>query len=222
LGNCRQFSHLLKDLLIEAGAEFHFSTPVIAIHSGPGVHLVTQDGATHCFDQIILCTGTGSAELQGAGCKKLPLARLWSHSVSAQIREPLNAPHSAVVDHHQRISISRMGSRIRVSGGAELGGVAGGSTAKTTRLLFHTLQSHFPGAADFSRSMQLWKGCSIFSPDALPLVGPSAKPGVWLNLGHGHNGWGMACGAARILADQIGGRPADIDATKLDPGRFNS
>jgi D-amino-acid dehydrogenase len=115
-----------------------------------------------------------------------------------------------------------MGNRIRVSGGAELGGTPGSSTAKTTRLLFQTLHSHFPGAVDFSRSMQIWKGCSVFSPDALPLVGPSTHPGVWLNLAHGHNGWGMACGAARIIADQMAGRPSDIDATKLDPSRFNS
>jgi D-amino-acid dehydrogenase len=88
--------------------------------------------------------------------------------------------------------------------------------------LFQTLQSHFPGAADFSRSMQIWQGASIFSPDALPLVGPSETPGVWLNLAHGHNGWNMACGAARVLADLISGKAAEIDISKLNPRRFNS
>ena len=222
VGNCRQFAQLLRDLLVAQGAELRFSTPVTAIHSGPGVQVLTQGDTRQQFDQIVLCTGTGSTELQGAACKALPLGRVWSHSVSAPIREPLSAPQSAVLAHHQQVSISRMGSRIRVFGGAELGGVTGGSSAKTTRMLFHTLQNHFPGAADFNRSIQRWKGCSVFSPDALPQVGPSVNPGVWLNLAHGHNGWGMACGAARIIADQMAGRAADIDATKLHPDRFNS
>jgi D-amino-acid dehydrogenase len=70
--------------------------------------------------------------------------------------------------------------------------------------------------------MQIWQGASVFSPDALPLLGPTENPSVWLNLAHGHNGWSMACGAARVLADQISGRPTEIDATKLNPCRFKS
>jgi D-amino-acid dehydrogenase len=70
--------------------------------------------------------------------------------------------------------------------------------------------------------MQLWRGTSMFSPDALPVLGPSGQPGIWLNLAHGHNGWSMACGAARILADQIGGKTPELDTKPLDAGRFNS
>jgi len=70
--------------------------------------------------------------------------------------------------------------------------------------------------------MQLWRGASMFSPDALPLLGPSGRPGIWLNLAHGHNGWSMACGSARLLADMIRGRAAELDTTLVQPGRFIS
>jgi D-amino-acid dehydrogenase len=147
---------------------------------------------------------------------------LWSYSLSAQIKEPFSAPRSAVHDCHRQVSINRIGARIRISGGAELGGTREVHNEKIIKLLYQALQSNFPGAADYSRSMQTWKGGSIFSPDALPLIGPAGTPGVWLNLAHGHNGWSMACGSARVLADQIQGRPTALDATLLHPGRFNS
>jgi D-amino-acid dehydrogenase len=43
------------------------------------------------------------------------------------------------------------------------------------------------------------------------VLGASGAPGIWLNLGHGSSGWALACGCARVLAEQIGGRAAPID-----------
>ena len=221
-GNCRQFAHLLKEKLMAAGVQIHFSTPVTAVSQGAGLQIQTREKGVFSFDQVVVCAGTGGADLIAPGFKQLALTRLWSTSISAHIREPLNAPRSALVDVQQQISISRMGARIRVSGGAALGRDAAQSSEKTKRLLFQALQNHFPGATDYSRSMQIWQGASVFSPDALPLVGAGDRPGMWLNLAHGHNGWTLACGAARVLADQISGRSAEIDATRLSPGRFRS
>ncbi len=221
-GNCRQFAHLLKEKLMEAGAQLHFSTPVTAVSQGGSLQIQTRAKGVFSFDQVVICSGTGGAELIAPGFKQPALTRLWSTSVSAHIREPLNAPRNAIVDVQQQISISRMGARIRVSGGATLGRGGAQSSEKTKRLLYQTLQKHFPGATDYSRSMQIWQGASVFSPDALPLVGATDRPGMWLNLAHGHNGWSMACGAARALADQISGRSAEIDTTRLSPGRFRS
>jgi D-amino-acid dehydrogenase len=222
VANCRQFAHLLKDKLVEAGATLHFGTPVTRISHQAGIQVHTPEQGPHAFDHVVICAGTGAAVLMDHGLGPLAATKVWSHSVSAQIREPLNAPRSAVLDAHAQVSISRMGARIRVSGGAELGRGDGAITEKSTRQLFQVLQSHFPGAADFSRNMQIWKGASIFSPDALPLIGPGGSPGVWLNVAHGHNGWSMACGAARVLADLIGNKQADIDASRFNPGRFKS
>ncbi len=219
VGNCRQFAHLLKGQLLEAGTEFHFNTPVTACSDAGGVQIQTPKGV-FSFDRVVLCAGTEGTNLIAPGFKHLPPIRLWSTTISAHIREPLNAPRSAVVDFQQQVSISRMGSRIRVSGGAALGHPGAQGNEKAKQLLFQTLQSHFPGASDYGRNMQVWQGASAYSPDALPLIGPSGSPGVWLNLAHGHNGWSMACGAARLLADLLGGKPAEIDATRLSPGRF--
>ena len=222
VGNCRQFAQALKEQAMGLGVAFHFATPVTGLTHTPEIQLHTSQHGAQGFDQVVVCAGGGAAALLAPTLKPAALTHVGSYSLSAQIREPLNAPRSAVLDSHSHISISRMGARIRVSGGAELGGTPKHKREASTRLLYQTLQTHFPGAADFSRSMQLWAGAGVFSADALPLLGASARPGIWFNLAHGHNGWSMACGAARVLADQIAGRQADINTTLMHPSRFKS
>lgn len=218
VGNCRQFSHALKDQAVDMGVVFHFATPVTGISHEPGPQVHTASQPAQSFDHIVVCAGNGASALLKS--TPLPLTQVWSYSLSAQVREPLNAPRSAVLDPHRHIAISRMGARIRVSGGAELGGTPKRLLPASSRTLYHALQSHFPGAADFSRSMQLWKGASLFSPDALPVLGSAGPAGIWLNLAHGQNGWSMACGAARVLADRIRGKASDVDTSLMFPARF--
>ena len=219
VGNCRQFGHALKDKAQDLGVAFHFNTPVSALRSGgSGVQLQTASGDGQPFDQVVLCAGDAATALLGPAFKPARLTRVWSHSLSAPIKETLNAPRSAVLDQRTQVSITRMGARVRVTGAAALGQI--GKPGRHTELLFQILQSHFPGAADFRRHTPVWRAASLFSPDALPLVGPAAVPHTWLNLAHGHNGWSMACGAARVLADQLRGKAPELDASKLLPSRL--
>jgi D-amino-acid dehydrogenase len=53
-------------------------------------------------------------------------------------------------------------------------------------------------------------------PDGPPVIGATDLPGVWVNLGHGSSGWALACGSARLLADQLAGRPCAIDPVPFD------
>jgi D-amino-acid dehydrogenase len=48
-----------------------------------------------------------------------------------------------------------------------------------------------------------WAGLRPMSADGQPIIGPTARQGLWLNCGHGHLGWTMACGSAQRLVDEI-------------------
>lgn len=221
VGNCRQLAHLLKAALTEGGADIRFGTSVTRVAQAPHITVHTAQGHAEPVDHVVICAAGGTATL-GLESKPLPLTTLWSYTLSAPIREPLNAPRSAVQDMQSRTSVSRLGMRVRVSGAAELGVRGQKNAPAAVKKLYRTLNTLFPGAADFSKAAQIWKGASQFTRDGLPLVGPLAKPGMWLNVGHGHNGWGMAFGCARLLADMVGGKPTDLDATKLQLGRFHT
>jgi glycine oxidase len=64
-------------------------------------------------------------------------------------------------------------------------------------------------------------GVRAATPDGLPLVGPAARPGVWLAVGARRNGWLLAPLIARITADGLAGSAPDGPAALFDPARFS-
>jgi D-amino-acid dehydrogenase len=145
----------------------------------------------------------------------IPMAAVYGYSVTATVRETLDAPRSAVMDERFKVAISRLGQRVRVAGSAEIGGTPLQHREAAIQTLFKVLHDWFPGAARLSAGVQIWKGARPMLPDGPPILGASGVPGIWLNLGHGSSGWALSCGSARVLADQIAGRPAEVDTEGL-------
>jgi len=42
-------------------------------------------------------------------------------------------------------------------------------------------------------------------------LGDTPISGLYLNTGHGHLGWTMSCGSARLIAKIVTGQTTDID-----------
>ena len=58
-------------------------------------------------------------------------------------------------------------------------------------------------------------------PDGLPCLGPArATADVALAFGHGHVGLVAGPRTARVVAQLLSGRPAELDLAPYDPGRF--
>lgn len=221
VGNCRQFALLLKNEAQRNGVRFRFNTTVDAFVRDPVPTLVVKDDPSPGrFDAVIVCAGVTSVRLLEPVGIHLPLVAIHGYSLSASIKEPLNAPRSAVMDEHYKVAISRLGNRVRVAGSAEIGGQVDRKRPSSLRTLYKVLQDWFPGAASRSHGIQEWKGARPMLPDGPPVVGASGVPGLWLNLGHGSSGWALACGSARALADQIQGRPPELDMQGFEPGRL--
>ena len=58
------------------------------------------------------------------------------------------------------------------------------------------------------------------TPDGTPILGQSGISNLYLNTGHGTLGWTMAAGSARVLADMMSGRKAEIDTSDLGLSRY--
>ena len=219
VGNCRQFALLLKKEAEALGARFEFNANVAALDpSHPATLAVQGEPAPRHFDALVVCAGMASANLLRPVGIKIPLAAVYGYSISAPIREPLNAPRSALMDERYKVAISRLGNRVRVAGSAEIGGRPGVKRAASIQTLYKVLHDWVPGAAQLSNtgaSVQEWKGARPMLPDGPPVLGASGIPGLWLNLGHGSSGWALSCGSARILADQIAGRAPGVDVDGL-------
>ena len=237
VGNCRQFTHLLKSEAQRLGARFRFEHQVLRIVPGPTVELEfarlphTEDGeagdtlslAPTSFDHVVVCAGHQANVLLRSIGLRLPLAPVYGYSVTAPLRHVEGHPHfgprSALMDEKYKVAISRLGRRIRVAGSAEIGGSPSSFNAAALRTLYQVLDDWFPGTAVWGQAQQ-WKGARPMLPDGPPVLCASGAPRVWLNLGHGGSGWALSCGSARVLANLVAGRAAPIDIAGLDLARL--
>ncbi len=222
-GNCRQFALLLKNEAQRIGVKFSFNTSVTRFVPSNGVALeVAGEKMPRNYDAIVVCAGLNSARLLEPVGLKIPMAAVYGYSLTATMREPLNAPRSAVLDERFKVSISRLGNRVRVAGTAELGGAPDKKNADAIQTLYKVLHDWFPGAANLSNGVQHWKGARPMTPGGMPILGPSGVSGLWLNLGHGANGWALSCGSARALADLIGRKKPEVDVSGFAVGQLGA
>jgi len=193
-----------------------------AADAGPTLPLPFEP-STDTFDAIVVCAALGSLPLLSRHGLKLPLAAVHGYSVTAPMRRdenhPDRGPRSAVMDEQFKVAVSRIGSRVRVAGSAELGGSLKQHNKAALETLYKVLHDWFPGVARMSHA-QLWKGARPMLPDGPPLLGPSGLQGIWLNLGHGSSGWALSCGSARVVADLVAGRKPGVDIEGLGVERL--
>ncbi len=223
VANCREWTLLMRQALLRGGGFFQAQQTVLGLQpQSGGVALSTTNG-NESFDAVVLCAGADApALLRGLGLRT-PFQLWWSHSLSAPVREPMDAPQSGVLDLQTGVAITRLGQRVRASGGWDLGGTPGAAERPAIVHLARAMSHWFPAAARLggaNAALQTWRGPALVSPDGLPLIGPSRVPGVWLNLAHGPLGWALACGAAHHLAQAMAGGSTAAHMNVLSPSRL--
>lgn len=171
------------------------------------------------FDAIVLCNGLEAQPLLG---HRLQLAAQHEASVTAPLRvleaHPDLGPRAGWLDPARGLTIARTGQRVRVTGDLRITS-ARERAQPDFELLHRGLQHWFPGSTQRQQVQQSHSRRTL-AADGLPVIGASDKPGVWLNLAPGGNGWALACGAAQALAQRITGDTPAVDITPLGPQRL--
>jgi D-amino-acid dehydrogenase len=219
-GNCRLFGQLLRQGIQGSAVTFEFNATVERISTNPVAITLRGDTEPRRFDAVVLCTGAAPATLMAPLGLALPVAAVHGYTVSAPLREATHAPVASVIDVAQQISITRLGQRVRIAGGAELAGPSAEHHAPTLQRLYRTFNDWFPGGAQLSTGLQIWRGARVAMPDGAPVIGASGVPGIWLNLAHGGNGWALACGSARAVADLVVQRAPEVSLDGLGIRKF--
>ena len=175
------------------------------------------------FDAVVLCTGAAPPALAQQAGLRLPLRAVWGHAATFALREDGETLRSAVVDVGSGVTLTRLGRRLRVTGGFRLGAEATGTRARRDEAalapLYDTVDRWLPFAVE-RQGAQHWQGARPMLPEGPPVIGPAPMPGVWLNLGHGAHGWTLACGSARLLADRMGGQTPCLYPAPFDGQRW--
>jgi D-amino-acid dehydrogenase len=237
VGNGRLFAQQLRAQAQRLGVAFRFHSVVNSLRAESRSVLVghapavsgqavrreagdTQPQAlgpqTEAFDAVVLCAALGAAELLQATGQPLPTTMLTDATLTLPLRvleaHPELGPQAGLLDAKDGTAIARIGQRVRVTGPA---GPADHAQ------LHRTLQHWFPGSVQQGQ-VQASTRQRLAMPDGLPVLGASGLPGVWLHLAQGGEagqGWGLACGAARVLADAVSGLVPELDISALSAAR---
>ena len=66
-----------------------------------------------------------------------------------------------------------------------------------------------------------WHGTRPCTPDMLPVIGPAPRHrGLWMNFGHGHQGFTLGPVTGRLLAELMSGESPVVDAAPYGPERW--
>ena len=221
-GDCFKFTGEMARLAREAGVHFRFGTSISRLHAQGGrIATVETDQGALTADAYLLALGSYSPLLLRPLGLKLPVYPVKGYSLTVPIADESvgRAPESTVMDETHKVAVTRLGSRIRAGGTAELSGYSPALHDSRRRTLEHVVTDLFPAGGDVSQA-SFWSGLRPMTPDGTPVLGPTPLANLWLSTGHGTLGWTMATGSGQLLADWMGGRQPRIDTEGLTIARY--
>jgi D-amino-acid dehydrogenase len=165
-------------------------------------------------DNYVLALGVGSPIVARTAGVRLPIYPAKGYSSTFPLKPGGLAPTVPGVDEKWLVGWSRLGDRLRLTSTAEFAGYDWGWKPRDFNNILRLARDLFPDAADYDRGQ--YRAClRPMTPDGPPILGLGRHRNLFLNCGHGHMGWTMACGTARIVADLMTGRMPDIDLEGL-------
>jgi D-amino-acid dehydrogenase len=205
--------------------ELHYgvSCKPLRLDKNGRAEVVDSTGRPWPADVIVLAAGSYSAVLVRQIGISLPLQPVKGYSISVPARPGAIAPRIPVIDaalHAAAVPLAAGG--LRVAGTAEFAGFDRRIDPKRVANIFALCERLYP---EHTRGLALaqvapWAGLRPMCADGVPLLGATPIANLFLNTGHGHLGWTLAAGSARLVADQVLGRNCDIDLAPYALARF--
>ena len=178
---------------------------------------VTTEGAL-IADNYVLALGVGAPIVARTAGVRLPIYPAKGYSSTFPLKPGGLAPTIPGVDEQWLVGWSRLGDQLRLTSTAEFAGYDWGWTPRDFNNILRLARDLFPDAADYERGQ--YRAClRPMTPDGPPILGLGRHRNLFLNCGHGHMGWTMACGTARTVADLMTGRMPELDLEGLTPRR---
>jgi len=224
IGDCRAFTRVLAGRAQDLGVAFRFGTEIRRLRRTADrlAEVETRGGGTLAADAFVAATASWSAPLLRTAGLKVPVVPAKGLTISVPAAPWPDAVRSAVMDHSRLFGLIRIGDAMRVSGSAELTGYDTRPSDRRCEAILNNVLELFPAfkACLDAGEPRRWAGLRGNSPDGPPIIGPTPIRNLFLDIGHGPQGWSTSAGAADLVADCVLGRPPAIDLDGLTLARF--
>jgi D-amino-acid dehydrogenase len=215
-GDSRVFSEELARIARDKhGVTLQLGTRVTALRAASDrIEGVSTSAGLLTADNYVLALGVGAPVIARTAGVGLPIYPAKGYSSTFPLKADGLAPTISGVDEQWLVGWSRLGDRLRLTSTAEFAGYDWGWTPRDFNNIVRLARDLFPSAADYERGE--YRAClRPMTPDGPPILGLGRHRNLFFNCGHGHMGWTMACGTARIVTDLMTGRMPDLDLEGL-------
>ena len=210
-GSCRDFTIQLSKICRDKGIDFHFDTNVTEIiNNGRKIEKVISDKGDFQADEYVLSFASYSPIFSKMVGDYLPIYPVKGYSFTVPIIDMDRAHIRGGIDEDNLLAFSLMGERIRFTSVAEISGFDTKCNPSDFITMVELANSLFPDAFDFSQ-IEYWAGLRPMTHNGSPICGRGKMKNLYFNTGHGHLGWSMCTGSAKITTDLIEGRKSEID-----------
>lgn len=204
-GDARMFTrNLARYCTEELGVTFRFDTTVKAFETqGSRITALRTSDDRIVADEFVLCLGVFAPEFSRELGVSLPVYPIKGYSVTLPIREEHNPPAIGGVDEDNLVAYARFGDRLRITATAEFAGYDKRHSPADFDHMMSATKEIFPRGADYGQP-EYWAGLRPMTPEGTPIFGRGGRyDNMIFNVGHGHMGWTMSAGSARITADIV-------------------
>ncbi|MBA2780667.1 NAD(P)/FAD-dependent oxidoreductase [Billgrantia kenyensis] len=182
-----------------------------------GWRVATSEGPLEA-EEVVVALGPWAGELLDRLGVKVPLfvKRGYHMHYSAEGEAKLN---HWLMDAEKGFLLEPMRAGIRLTTGAELADLESPPQYKQLAAAEKVARKLFPLGK--RRDSQPWKGARPCLPDMKPVIGPATgKDGLWLAIGHGHQGFTLGPATGELLAQMMDGEEPAVDMAPFRVDRF--
>ena len=178
---------------------------------GRRIEAVETDKGTHGADAVVAALGSYTPLLLRPLGIRIPIYPVKGVTVTVPADAWPDRLRMPIIDDSRLFGLVPLGDRLRCSGSAEITGYDTTPSRVRCQTIVDNVIGVFPKFADcFDPETALyWAGLRPMTPSGVPCLGRTRLENLYVNAGHGHLGWTMSCGSAKVLADIVAKRPLD-------------
>jgi D-amino-acid dehydrogenase len=209
-GDACKFTRALAAWCAARGVRFRYGAMATGFElDGDRLIGVRTDQGNERADAFVLALGCASPQLVRQLGETVSVYPIKGYSVTLPVRPDDQPPAMGGVDEDNLFAYVRMGERVRFTAVAEFAGYDTSHRPADFAGLLRAARELLPAAGDYAQP-SYWACLRPMTPEGTPVLGTGRYANLFYNTGHGHMGWTMACGTARITADLIAGRRPDL------------
>ncbi len=203
------------ELLGKRGGVFHHGDAESLAQTTRGWSVRTADGAIEA-DAVVVALGPWSPEVLRPLGYRFPMVRKRGYHRHWRAPRTLSLP---LRDADNGYVMAPMTNGLRITTGAELSAPDAGQTPVQLERAEEAARELLDLGAPYDN--QPWLGTRPCMPDMLPVVGEATRHrGLWLQFGHGHQGFTLGPASGRLLAEMMSGETPLVPAEPFRPRRY--